>query len=85
MPGLRDHAGFIYFFIFGVDFGMAQGLTPESRGSGQEVVKGRSPGVPATDPDCCRMQCSKISRYQIASFEGYSISKMIATRFEDCK
>jgi hypothetical protein len=42
-------------------------------------------GPTATNPDCCRMQYSKISRYQIASFERYSISKMIDTRFQDCK
>ena len=30
------------------------------------------PRGPTSKTDCCRMQYYKISRYQIASFEGYS-------------
>ena len=58
---------------------------PQNPGIMSRGVKVWFPGTTSNQPDCCRMQYCKISRYQIASFEGYSISKMIDTRFEDCK
>ena len=57
-------------------------IQPESRGSGQVMGLGWFPGSYSNQPDCCKNQYSKISRYQIASFEGCS---MPDTRFNDSK
>ena len=62
---MESHWNFIEFCDLG---GWLQnpGIVPRRRANG--VPR----GLPATDPDCCKLQYGKISRYQIASFEGYS-------------